>query len=95
MQELKRKLRELYGRPFAAAPAVYDVSYTDGPDGDFFVTFHYKKDGKLLMFRKHFDKECCFGSTCNKPCENDWVYRAKVCKFGRETLNDFFVTLGL
>ena len=47
------------------------------------------------MFRKHFDKECCFGSTCNKPCENDWVYRAKVCKFGRETLNDFFVTLGL
>ena len=95
MQALKHRLREQYGRPFASAPGVYDVSYTDGPEGDFFVTFHYRKDGKLQLFRKHFDKEYVFGKTCQKPCEDAWAYRAKVCKFGSETLNDFLGALGL
>ena len=88
LQELKKKLKEMYNRSFCAIPGVYSVEWTDGPDGDFFVTFHYRaRDKTQRMYRRHFDNECAFGDTCHGLDQNAWRYRFKVCRFGSETID--------
>ena len=96
LQELKKKLREMYNRPFCALPGVYSVEYTDGPEGDFFVTFHFRsRDGEKKLYRQHFDKELVFGETCHSANQEDWRYRYKVCRFGSETIDRVLQAMGL
>jgi hypothetical protein len=96
MQELKRKLQEMYGRSFRAIPGVFLVEYTDGPDGDFFIIFHYRtRDGEKKVFRKHFDNHYVFGSSCNEPNRERWQPRMRVCRFGMETISDVLGAMGV
>ncbi len=95
MQELKKKLQEMYGRSFRAIPGVFSVEFTDGPECSFFVTFHYRaKNGEKKMFRKHYEKHYVFGTSCNNPNQNDWMPRMRVCRFGMETIDEVLGAMG-
>jgi len=97
LQELNKKLQSMYGRPFRALPGVFGVEFTDGEDGEFFVTFRYrpKGGGQPCVFRKHFSKQYVFGTSCNSPNHEDWQYRMRVCRFGQDTITDVLAAMGV
>lgn len=85
----------MYDRPFRALPGVFLVEYPNGQQGEFFVALHWRDKRGTYVFRKHFTREYVFGDSCKNPDEGTWRVKQRVCRFGKDVIQDVLTHRGL